>query len=109
MSKKNVSTSELESMNGALARYLTQRLESATAIPDDEDDFVVPLATGEVANMIALLKMNNIMATPTEEDVSALRDEFADSIEAQRIAKANNLLSASPEELERASWLGTVQ
>ena len=113
MSKRSATVSALEELHAATARYLQGRLEDSTAVSEPQfdedgneiDDFVLPLATGEVANIIAFLKHNNISAAPDEETISGLAEEFKGDIEAQRIAKANNLLHASDEELERSSWL----
>ena len=103
--KKSASVAELEALHAATARYLKGRLEDSTRQSEDEDDFVLPLATGEVANIIAFLKHNNISAAPDAEEVSVLKQEFANDLEAQRIAKAEGLLRASDEDLERAAWL----
>lgn len=113
MSKKSASVSALEELHEAVAVYLKSRLEASTAsteIEYDEDgneveDFVLPLATGEVANIITFLKHNNISAAPDDEKLEDLANEFKGDLEAQRIAKANNLLSCSDEELERQEWL----
>lgn len=113
MSKKSASVSALEELHAATARYLKGRLEDSTAVTEPQydedgneiDDFVLPLATGEVANIIAFLKHNNISAAPDTTEVAALSAEFKGDIEAQRIAKENALFDATPEELERSSWL----
>lgn len=105
MSKKSASISALEELHAATAQYLKSRLEDSTSSTDDEDDFRLPLATGEVANIIAFLKHNNISAAPDDEKLEDLAREFEGDLEAQRIAKANNLLSQSDEELERQAWL----
>lgn len=49
--KKSASVAELEALHAATARYLKGRLEDSTRQSEDEDDFVLPLATGEVANL----------------------------------------------------------
>lgn len=113
MAKKSASISALEELHAATARYLQGRLEDSTAkaeVQYDKDgneieEFVLPLATGEVANIIAFLKHNNISAAPDDEVISGLAEEFKEDLNAQRIAKANNLLDATDEELERTSWL----
>lgn len=105
MSKKSASVSALEELHKDIALYLSSRLKDSTSNPDDEDDFRMPLATGEVTNIIAFLKMNNISAAPDTEEISELNDEFAADLEAQRIAIAANLLVASEEDIEKASWL----
>lgn len=105
MSKKSASVAALEELHGDIARYLSSRVRDSTADPEDEEDFKLPLATGEVANIIAFLKMNNISAAPDSEVISELSAEFESDLEAQRIAKAANLLVASEEDIERASWL----
>lgn len=113
MSKKSASVTALEELHGAVAVYLKSRIEASTAsteIEYDEDgneieDFVLPLATGEVANIITFLKHNNISATPDDEKIEGLAREFEGDLEAQRIAKANNLLTLSDEDLERQAWL----
>lgn len=104
MSKKSASVSELESLHGAVAKYFRQRLEESTADMEDEDDFRVPLATGEVANIVSFLKHNNIVAAPDDDTLSALGDEFANDLEAQRIAKAEGMISMTDEEMERQDW-----
>lgn len=113
MSKRSASTSALEELHAAMAGYLKGRLQESTASQEveyDEDgneieDFVLPLATGEVANIITFLKHNDISAAPDDEKLEDLANEFKGDLEAQRIAKANNLLSQSDEELERQDWL----
>lgn len=105
MSKKSASVGALEELHGDIAKYLSSRVRDSTTDPDDADDFKLPMATGEVANIIAFLKMNNISAAPDTEVVSELADEFAADLEAQRIAIAANLFKASDEDIEKASWL----
>lgn len=113
MAKKSASITALEELHAATARYLSGRLSESTASQEIEydedgnevDNFVLPLATGEVANIIAFLKHNNISAAPDDETISDLEDEFAADLEAQRIAKAANLLQASDEDVEKASWM----
>lgn len=105
MTKKSATVAALEQLHADTARYLSARLADSTSDSDDEDDFKLPLATGEVANIIAFLKHNNISAAPDAEEITELADEFKGDLEAQRIAKAAELLAATDEDLERASWL----
>lgn len=105
MSKKSASVTALEELHAAMAVYFKSRLEDSTTASDDEDDFKLPLATGEVANIIAFLKHNNISAAPDNEELTELSDEFASDFEAQRIAKAAKLLEATEEDSEIYSWL----
>ena len=105
MAKKSASTSALEELHCAMAVYFKSRLEDSTSASDDEDDFKLPLATGEVANIIAFLKHNNISAAPDAEEMSGLADEFAGDIEAQRIARAQKLTEETIEDAEKYSWL----
>ena len=105
MSNSSATVDELNGLHGAIAKYLAGRVRDSTADPDDEDDFRLPLATGEVANIISFLKNNNISAAPDTEEIKELNEEFKNDIEARRIAKEAKLFTATAEELEQASWL----
>lgn len=113
MSKRSASTSALEELHAAMAGYLKGRLQESTASQEVEydedgnelDNFVLPLATGEVANIIMFLKHNNISAAPDAEVISELSDEFSADLEAQRIAKAEGLLAATDVDAEMYEWL----
>lgn len=105
MSKQSASVSALEELHSALAQYFKSRLTDSMADPEDEDDFKLPLATGEVANMVTFLKHNDISAAPADEALSELKDEFAKDLEAQRIAKAESLLKPADEDSEVYEWL----
>lgn len=105
MAKKSASVAALEELHYSLAVYFRERLADTAVDPDDEDAFKLPLATGEVTNMIAFLKHNNISAAPDNAEISALSTEFAEDLEAQRIAKAEKLLEAADADSELYDWL----
>lgn len=102
---KSASVTSLEHLHAATAEYLSQRLQDSTRATDDPDEFVLPLATGEVANILAFLKHNNITAAPDDVAIKGLADEFKSDLAAQRTAKAHKLYEATDEELEQAGWL----
>lgn len=93
--KGGAKVSALERLHEAVAEYMIERLESSQATEDDE--FAIPLASGEVANIINFLKHNNISASPDDDTLSRLNSEFTNNQEfiAARAARAESITKSA--------------
>jgi hypothetical protein len=84
--KGGAKVSALERLHEAVAEYMIDRLESSQRVDeDDEDDFAIPLASGEVANIINFLKHNNITASPDDDKLAKLNSAFKDNDEFKKL------------------------
>lgn len=113
--KRAASTGELNDLHKMIAIYFKERIKGAMPSDDSkqvlnedgeyEDEFVIPLSSAEIGNMVTFLKHNNISAEPDDETLSDLKGEFSDDYELRRAQKAEAIAAISVEDQERSDWL----
>lgn len=90
--------SRLNQLHEAIADYMIERINASKPDPNapveyDDDGkelppFFIPLAASELQVMVTFLNNNKISATPDDEKLAALSDEFKEDLENARRNRA---------------------